>query len=477
MVQPPPITGAMWRLGLVIVVGAFMSGLDSSVVNTALPSIADDLDTSISAVQWVANGYLLAFAASLPAAAWVGRRIGVGRLWLFALAGFTLTSVLCALAPTAGWLVAARVLQGMTAGVLIPAGQTVLGQAVGPARLGRLMAALGVAVTLGPALGPVVGGLIVDAASWPWVFLVNLPLGAAGLVFGWRLVPRSQPIPQPPLDWLGLVLVSVGVPLLVYGAAAWGDGCPTAFPVWLPLVLAAAALAGFVRRSLTVPFPVTDLRLLTSIPYRAAVVTSACTGAALFGSGLIFPLYYQLARGADPLTSGLLLIALSLGTILVLPVSGRLVDRYGPGRVGLVGAVLTLAATLPFALLPVTAPEGWLQALLLLRGAAVALAVVPATTAAYKAVTPEQLPDATTQVNIVQRVGGALGGAIAVVVAAASLPGDPSEGFQRAFWFLTLISAVSLASACWLRLAERRQASASLAPAHTVPAHIAKGTP
>ena len=202
-------------------------------------------------------------------------------------------------------------------------------------------------------------------------------------------------------------------------------------------------------------------------------MTSAGTGAALFGSGLIFPLYYQLGRGVDPLTSGLLLVALSVGTILVLPLSGRLVDRYGAGRVGLAGGVLTLATTLPFALLPLTAPEGWLQALLLIRGSAVALAVVPATTAAYTAVNREQLADATTQVNIVQRVGGALGGAIAVVVVAASLPNQPTEGFHRAFWLLTLISTVSAASALWQWRVEPDKGSVT----SPVPAHTTEGTP
>lgn len=138
-----PILFATWRLAAVIVVGAFMSGLDASVVNVGLDSISRDLNTDLATVQWATNGYLVALGVSLPVCGWLGRRVGVGRLWLAALAAFTVASILCALAPSIEWLIALRVLQGMSAGLLIPAGQTILGQAVGPERLGRVMASSG----------------------------------------------------------------------------------------------------------------------------------------------------------------------------------------------------------------------------------------------------------------------------------------------------------------------------------------------
>ena len=179
-----------WRLAAVIAFGAFMSGLDASIVNVGLETIARDLHASIGTTQWAANGYLIALAVSLPVCGWLGRRVGVGRLWLVALAGFTVTSGLCALAGNIHQLIGLRVLQGLTAGLLIPAGQTVIGQAVGSRRLGVVMATLGVAVALAPALGPTLGGVVIHLASWPWLFLVNLPLGALALHLGLRYVPR-----------------------------------------------------------------------------------------------------------------------------------------------------------------------------------------------------------------------------------------------------------------------------------------------
>lgn len=456
MTAEAPIPWTVWRLALVIAAGAFMSGMDASVVNVGLETIADDLDTGIGDAQWVANGYLIAFAVSLPACAWLGRRLDVGRLWLLALAGFTVTSGLCAVAGSIEWLIAMRVLQGLTAGLLIPAGQTIIGQAVGAQRLGRVMATLGVAVTLGPALGPTVGGLTIHVGSWPWLFLINLPVGALVLLLGRRHVPRGEPIRGGRLDWPGLVLVTVGLPLVVYGLTAWGEQRALAAPgVLLPLAAGAVALLAFVAHSRRTAEPVLDLSLFANRTYAAAGVTAAFAGAALFGAGLLYPLYFQLGRGESVIASGVSLISLSVGSALVLPLSGRLVDRFGGGIVAVWGGAATVATTLPFALLDVDADALAVQALLLLRGMAVALAAVPAGIAAYKAVATAQLPDATTQVNLLQRVGGSLGGAVFAVILASRLSDGVDAAFHAAFWWLSAAAALGLASALWLARAER----------------------
>lgn len=452
-----PIPRRVWRLAAVIVFGAFMSGLDASVVNVGLDTVTRELDSDLATAQWVSNAYLVALGVSLPACGWLGRRVGVGRLWLAALAGFTITSGLCALAPTVGWLIALRVLQGLSAGLLIPAGQTILGQAVGPSRLGRVMATLGIAVTAAPALGPIVGGVVVDTASWPWLFLINLPIGALGLLLGWLYIPRGTAAQIGRLDRVGLALLTTGLPLVVYGVTAWGERRTIADPgVLAPLLVGLAGLTAYALHSRRVASPVLDLRLFADRSYAAASATAGFTGATLFGAGLLYPLYFQIGRGEDATTTGLLLISLSVGTILLLPWTGRLVDRYGGGPVSVVGGLAAVATTVPFALLDTDADGALVQALLVLRGGAIALAIVPAGTAAYKAVTSEQLPDATTQVNILQRLGGALGGAIFAVVLATRLPDGTDAAFHASFWWLTGASALGLATAAWLTTAERR---------------------
>lgn len=447
----------VWRLAMVVAFAAFMSQLDTSVVNVGLDTIAADLGASLDDAQWVANAYLIALGLSLPVSGWLGRRFDAGRVWFAALAGFTVTSALCALAGGVWWLIAGRVLQGLTAGLLLPAGQTILGQAVGPRRLGRVMATLGVAVSLAPALGPVAGGLIIHGGSWPWLFLINLPLGALALYLGWRFVPRSRPAAHPgPLDWPGLLMVSAGVPLLVYGLTAWGERGSLAAPGAVgPVVAGALLLVAFVGYARRAARPVLDLRLFAGRAYAAATATAVFTGATMFGATLLFPLYFQIGRGTNALETGLALIPLGLGTAVAMPVSGRLLDRFGGGVVSLFGGFGTIAITMPFAVAGTALPTAAVLVLLFLRGVAIAFAVGPVAIAAFKAVTADQLPDATTQVNIAQRVGGALGGALFAVILAGRLAGGVDAAFQTTFWWLTTASILGLATAAWLAAAER----------------------
>lgn len=452
-------------LGAVIVFGAFTSQLDTSVVNVGVDTIGRELGAPLERVQWVTNAYLLAMAVALPLTGWLGRRVGVGRVWLASLAAFTVVSGLCALAPNLGWLIALRVLQGLSAGMLVPAGQTILGQAAGPQRLGRVMGVLGIAVSLAPAIGPVVGALVLQAGSWRWLFAINLPIGALGLLLGARLVPRGETGAAQKLDAPGLALVSVGLPLTVYALTRASERATLLAPsVLLPLLIGGVALAAFGLRAVRVAHPLLDLALYRRRSYVAASAAAAFTGAALFGAGLLFPLFFQLGRGAGELDTGLALISLGVGTAVMAPLSGRLTDRYGAGVVAVAGSALTVITTLPFALLPVDVDATVLQALLFLRGLGIALAITPVITAAYTAVAPEQLPDATTQVNILQRLGGAIGGAVFATIVARQLPAGAEGAFHAAFAWLTVTSVASLAAAAWLWLASSDSPAASSEP-------------
>ncbi|MEV4420545.1 DHA2 family efflux MFS transporter permease subunit [Patulibacter sp. NPDC049589] len=451
-----PIPRRVWHLAAVIVFGAFMSGLDATIVNVGLDTIARDLHASLDDVQWVASAHLIALGVSLPAAGWLGRRVGVGRMWLTALAAFTATSALCAAARSVEVLIVLRVAQGIAAGVLIPAGQTVLGQAAGPGRLGRVMASVGLAVGLAPALGPVVGGLVIDGASWPWLFLINVPIGIVGLVLGLRVIPRGAPEPEIRLDLAGLALVTVGVPALVYGLTAWGEQRTlVAAGVLVPTVGGALLLALFVRHARRHTAPILDLGLFRIPTFAAACATTLTSGAAMFGAFLLLPLYFQSGRGSGVLETGLLSIGLSVGTAVTMPFVGGLVDRLGGGTISVVGCAATALTTFPFVLLDVDADGLVVQALLVARGAALALALMPPTVAAYSAVGERQLPDAASQVNVLQRVGGALGGSLLAVTLAGALDGGTQAAFHRTFACLTAFSLLGLASAVWLRRTER----------------------
>jgi EmrB/QacA subfamily drug resistance transporter len=453
LAPPQKLDWPLWRLAWVIVLGAFISGLDASVANIGLETIRTTLHTSLDRVQWVTSGYLVAFATSLPICGWLGKKIGTGRLWLAALAVFTATSGLCAAAPGINALIALRVAQGLSAGLLIPAGQTILGQAVGPARLGRVMATVGIAVGAAPAVGPVVGGLVLHSLSWRWLFLINLPAGAAGLALGWRFVPRGRPGAASPLDWPGLVAISVGLPSLVYALITWGaTGTLATSRVIVPLALGAGGLTAFCLRTIGREHPLMDLRLYRNPVYAAASAAATTSGALLFGAGLLFPLYFQLLHGQNVVGTGLRLLSLGGGTAFAAPLSGRLIDRYGGGAVALCGGLLAVTVTVAFAVIGIHPNAVLVQVMLAVFGIAIGLAAVPPGIAAYKTVRPGQLPDATTQVNIVQRVGGALGGALFTVILASGLPHGAGRAFGTTFWWLTGTAVLALSSAAALKV-------------------------
>ena len=446
---PAPVPWRVWRVALVVVVGAFMTQLDAALTNIGLATIAADLGAPLAVAQWTVSGYLLGLVGGLPLAGWAAARIGAGRLWLAALAAFTLTSVACAAAPTMGLLVAARVAQGVAGGLLLPAGQTVIAQVAGRAAMGRVMSTVGLPLVLGPALGPVVGGAVLGAGGWPWLFWVNVPVGVVGLWLGRRIVPRERPAAGStrPFDALGFVLVAGGLPALTYAVSV--AGAPAGMPFLAASGIGLAALVVFARRSLRVPAPLLDLRLLARPVVAAAGATSLLVGALQIGALVLWALYFQDARGFTPVQAGLALAGFAVGSAL-LPLAGRLTDRHGGAVVSAAGAVLTVVALLGLALLPAAAPLAAVEAVMVVFGVANAMSVVPTSTAAYVTLAPAEIPDAVTQINVLLRLGGAVGAALVVTTLDAA-------GFAAAWWALVVTAVAAAATATWLLAASRRR--------------------
>lgn len=445
----PPLPRTVWVASGVMALGGFLGNMDGSIVAVGLESMRLDLGVSLIEIQWVATAFLLGLSAALPLTPWLVRKLGAGRLWLWALAAFLLTSVACALAPDAGTLIAFRALQGMATGVLVTAGQTVIGLAVGPERLGRMMGTLGLVVGLAPVLGPSVGGFLLAHFSWPVLFWLNLPIGLVAFGLALRYVPRGDRRQPPPMDWPGLLLVSLGLPVLVYALTELGP---------LTSVLAGAgvvALGVFTWRSLRVRHPVLDLRLAGRPVMGSALVSVLLAGAGMFGAVLLLPLWFQVRLGAGPAEAGVLLAPMGLATTVFVLVAGRLTDRYGGGTVSLTGSLVVLASTLPLPFLGPDSPMWLVQALLVVRGAGLGLSIMPASTAAYASVAAAELGHATALVNIAMRVGGAVGGALCVIVLSRGLAVDAATGFGWAFGALGALCLLATAATAWLRRAER----------------------
>jgi EmrB/QacA subfamily drug resistance transporter len=481
----------VWVVAAVVIVGVVMSILDTTIVNVALETLSRELDAPLSTIQWVSTGYLLSLASVIPLTGWMTERFGSKRVWMSSVALFGLGSILCGLAWSAESLIFFRVLQGFGGGMIMPAGMSVLAQTAGPNRVGRVMSVVGVPMLLGPILGPVLGGLIVDNASWRWIFYVNVPIAVLALFLAARLLhPDAGRGDAGRLDWRGLLLLSPGLSAVVFGLSEsethGGFGEPIAYA---PIIGGLVLIALFIRHALHTERPLLDLGLFRRIGFSAASATTFLLGGALFGTMIVLPLYYQVARGESALTAGLLMAPQGVGAACVMPIAGRLADRVGGGRVAFVGALVLTLATVPFAFVGADTPYGLLAGLLVVRGLGLGAAMMPAMAAAYEVLERAAVPRATSTLNVMQRVGGSVGtAALAVILqheirqAAGGATGGGgalakpppavrekaapalADAFAHTFWWAVAMSAAALIPAAVLAISSTRERRAAREP-------------
>jgi EmrB/QacA subfamily drug resistance transporter len=422
------LTPEVLTLAAVVVLGAIMTILDATIVNVALPTLGRDFHTTITTIQWVPTVYLLAFASVIPLTGWASERFGVKRVWLASLGTFMLGSLLAGLSRSIGALIVFRVMQGLGGGMIVPLGQTILAQAAEPQRMGRVMSIVGVPMLLAPIFGPVIGGAIVGGASWRWIFFVNLPVGAIAIALAVWLLPSVPPRQGERLDALGLVLLSGGIAVFLYGLAKIGSRGTIVDATALAALLGGLALvAAFGAHALRTSNSLLDLRLFTSRGFATAAAANLVLGVALFGVALLLPLYFQIVRGRGPLETGLLLIPQGLGAACAMPIAGMLTDRLGARRVVTVGVLLAMAGTAAYTQITATSSFAYLAAALFAIGAGLGATITPSMAVAYQAVRREAVSRATGAINVIQRVAGSLGTALLAVVLqrsiAAQLPG------------------------------------------------------
>jgi EmrB/QacA subfamily drug resistance transporter len=444
----------VWKITTVAVLGSFLAQLDATVVNVSLSSLAVDLHSSLAGIQWVTSGYLLALALMLPLNGWLVERIGAKSLYLWCFSVFTLSSALCGLAWSAKSLIAFRILQGMSGGLMAPMTQMMMARAAGK-HMARLMGYAAVPILLGPILGPVLAGAILQHASWRWLFLVNLPVGVLAIVLAVLFLPNDREETRSrELDLAGFALLSPGLVLFLYGSDHLREriGLTT-------LLVSIVLLALFFRMAIRKgDRALIDLQLFKSRTFSASATTQFMSNGISFAGQMLIPIYLIRACGQSPSATGWLLAPLGLGMICSYPWMGALTKRFGIRKVSAGGAFLALAGTLPFLYL---ASHGLVFAVLagalFLRGVGMSGVGIPSISAAYASVRKQDLPMATTSLNIVQRLGGPtlttlcatfLGWRLGMAQSSASL----SSAFTAAFLLLCGLHAFLFASALRLPL-------------------------
>ena len=445
-IYPDTIDASVLKIAGVVVLGSIMAILDITVVNVALPHFQTDLATgdtplAYSTVAWTVTAYTLALASVIPLTGWAADRFGTKRLYLLAIAFFVAGSTLCAFAPTIELLIGARVVQGLGGGMLMPLGMTILTKAAGPARIGRLMAILGIPMLLGPIGGPILGGWLIDNAhwlgrpSWTWIFLINLPIGIIALVYAYLVLPKDHTEPSESIDLIGLLLMSPGLALFLYGVSSIPEeGTVMATQVLVPAIIGAVLIAAFGWWSMKPEHPLLDLRLLANRQFSVAALTMFLFGAAFFGGLLLMPTYFQQVRGESTMDAGLLMAPQGIGALITMPIAGTLVDRYPVGRIVPVGIALITGGM--FALTQLTDESsywGFVIPVLFIMGLGMGATMMPLMTSSLKALTGPQVARGSTLLNITQQVASSFGVAIASVLLTKGFNDRPVIGQAQAF--------------------------------------------
>jgi EmrB/QacA subfamily drug resistance transporter len=443
------LTPAVRNALLALIVGGIAAILDSTMVTIALHTLVVSLHSTDGTIQWVTTGYLLAMAVAIPVTGWAESRWGGKRVWMAALVLFVVGSALCAVSWNDASLIGFRVVQGFAAGLIFPLMQTLAVRAAGGRASSSLIAAVSLPLALGPILGPVIGGLILNWLSWRWLFLVNVPVIAVGLVLAWRLLPADRPSPgagRARLDVIGLGLLGPALAGILLGLSNLSeDGGIGHVGVLLPLLAGIALLGAFIAWA-TRPggHPVVDVRLLRLRSLGSASAVLFTAGAALYAGMFLLPLYYQQLQGQSVLDAGLLLIPQGAGSLAARFAVARLVDRLGARLVTIASFLLAAAATVPFALAGQHASLWLLGLALLIRGFGIGAVLIPPMSVAYQDVPAAGVPHATMNTRISQQVGASFGIAIVAVALQALLSRGAAGAFQGAFWWATGITVAAL---------------------------------
>jgi EmrB/QacA subfamily drug resistance transporter len=411
----------------VVMLGAIMSILDTTVVNVAIDHLALAFHASLTTIQWVVTGYTLALATVIPVSGWAADRFGTKRIYMTSLVLFTIGSMASGLAWSAGSLIFFRVLQGAGGGMIMPAVMTILTKKAGPHRMGRVMGVIGVPMLVAPILGPILGGWLVDDASWRWIFFINLPIGIAAFILARIKLDPDAPQPAHRMDWLGMALLSPGLAIFIFGLAessSYGFGSVRS---WGPTLAGVLLIAAFFVHSWRAPAALIDIKTFARTRAGAAGGTFLLFAISVFGTMLLVPLYYQSVRGASALSAGLLLAPGGIGAMVTMPIAGRLTDRYGPTWLPAAGLPLVIIGLIPFAFVGPSTSYVLLCGFNFVQGLGMGLSMMPNMTAAMQAVPVAAIARTSTAMNIIRQGGASIGTAILSVILASAITSNLSS--------------------------------------------------
>jgi EmrB/QacA subfamily drug resistance transporter len=409
-----------WILAMVVVLGAFMSVLDSTIVNIALPRLETAFGADVNSVQWVLTGYTLVQGVVTPLAAFLCDRYGIKRFYIFSLAAFTIGSALCGLAWSLPMLIAFRILQAAGGAALMPLSLTLLFQVFPPEERGAAMGLFGVPVLLAPAIGPTLGGYLVTFSGWQLIFYINVPIGIVAVILATIFIRGERSEKRPSFDALGFIFVAIGLATGLYGlSSASTDG-------WSSGTVVGCLITGFVCLAIFIAIelnrtkrekdPLLDLRLFRNGAFSTSVIANVLITFALFGGLFLFPIYLQNMRSLSAYQAGLTLLPQALASMVATLIGGRLVDRIGVKAVVIPGLLIMGISTWCMTFLDSHTPFAWFQFLLILRGLSLGVSIQPLSVSMMADVRPRDLAQASSVSTVARAVSSSLGIAVLATV-------------------------------------------------------------
>lgn len=402
--------GRSWLIQLlVLVAGMFMSVLDITIVNVAIPAVQASLGTTLDEILWISTAYTLTLGIVVPLSSWLGERVGLVRLYQICLAAFALTSALCGLAWNLESLIFFRVLQAVPGGILPVITLTIVYQTVPREKIGIAMALYGMGVVFAPAVGPVLGGYLVEHTDWRLIFFVNVPMGVLGLVGAWLVLPPSRRGTGVPFDVPGFLAVGFGLSALLLAGSEGEDWGWTSYPVLILFVAGVLSLALFVVIELEVEHPLLDVRVFRHGQFTASIVLLSVLMTGLMATLFYVPVFLQQGQGLTALDAGLRIFPQALVMVVMMPIAGRLYDRIGPRWPAAVGLAVCAYGTWLLCGINPDMTEGEVIWWTCVRAIGMGLAMIPIMTGGIASLPQSQASLGSAWSNVARQVAGALG--------------------------------------------------------------------
>lgn len=412
--NPSVDTRYPWKVLGIAMLGVLMAALDTSIVNVSLPAIMADFGASLDDIEWVITGYMLAFAAMIPATAWLRDRFGQKNLYIASLIVFTIGSLFCGLAWSLSSLIFARVLQAVGGGAIMPSAMTMITESFAPKDRARAMGIFGMGVLVGPSFGPTLGGWLTNAFGWRSIFLVNLPIGVIGVILAVIVLRYDRPHKdhRPAFDLWGFAFLTLFLVSFLLGVSKGEkEGWYSAYEVTC-FLLSGAGLVGFLVVESIVPNGIVDLGLFRYPIFTAAMAVTVVRSIALFGGVFLLPIFLQQQKGLDEIESGLILLPGSLVVGAMMPLTSKLMERISPRILTIGGLLFVCLFMYLYRNLDVNTSLWGIIMPTVLRGIGIGLLFTPVTMTAMNHVPKAKIAMASSISNLVQQVGGSIGIAV-----------------------------------------------------------------